>query len=71
MDKTTYSSIVVPELMEKIPESIRFNMIRGSDKCLSSWSLEELLVAFEKELQNSGKLRTLDEEWWIKSANET
>ena len=51
MDKITYSSIVVPELMEKSPESIRFNMIRGSEKCLSSWSLEELLVAFEKELE--------------------
>ena len=51
MDKITYSSIVVPELMEKIPESVRFNMIRGSEKGLSSWSLEELLAAFEKELE--------------------
>ena len=51
VDKITYSSIVVPELMENIHESIRCNMIRGSEKCLSSWSLEELLVAFEKELE--------------------
>ena len=69
MDKITYSSIVVPELMEKIPESIRFNMIRGSENGLSSWSLEELLAAFEKELEIR-KLRTPDEEWRRKSANE-
>ena len=50
VDKIKYSSIVVPELMEKIPESIRFNMIRGSEKSLSSWSLDELLAALEKEL---------------------
>ena len=51
VDRITYSSIVVPELMEKIPEQIRFNMIRASDKSLSSWFLDELLIALEKELE--------------------
>ena len=50
VDKIKYSSIVVPELMEKAPESIKFNMIRGSEKSLSSWSLGDLLAALEKEL---------------------
>ena len=51
VDRITYSSIVVPELMGKIPEQIRFNMIRASDKSLSSWFLDELLISLEKELE--------------------
>ena len=44
-------SIVVPELLEKILESIRFNVIRGSEKDLSSWSMDEILIGLEKELE--------------------
>ena len=34
--------------MEKIPEQIRFNMIRASEKGISSWFLDELVVALEE-----------------------
>ena len=51
VDAKTYSSIVVPILMEKIPESVRFNMIRSSDKNQLKWTLEDLTVALDKELE--------------------
>ena len=50
VDTIIYSSLVVPELVEKIPESIRFNIIRGYEKDFSLWSLDELLAAFGKDL---------------------
>ena len=31
-DQITYSSIVVPTLLEKLPEGVRFNMIRSMQK---------------------------------------
>ena len=47
-----YSAIVVPVLMEKIPESLRYNMIRFSDAGSHlDWSVKELIEAFEKELE--------------------
>jgi len=47
-----YSSIVVPVLMEKIPESLRYNMIRFSDASSHlDWSVKEPTQAFEKELE--------------------
>ena len=49
IDKESYSSVVVPVLMSKIPESIRNNMIRFGDNHME-WNLGEMLVAFEKEL---------------------
>ena len=51
VDAKTYSSIVVPILMEKIPEQVRFNMIRSSDKNHLKWTLEDLTVAFDEELE--------------------
>ena len=47
-----YSVIVVPVLMEKIPESLRYNMIRFSDASSNlDWNVKELTDAFKKELQ--------------------
>ena len=50
VDKYTYSSYVVPLLMEKVPENIRINMIRFSDKEQMEWMLDDMLVALEKEV---------------------
>ena len=47
----TYSSIVVPVLIEKIPESVRFNMIRSSEKNHLKQTLEDLTAALDKELE--------------------
>ena len=46
----SYSSIVVPAVLQKIPESIRGQMIRSSDKSYLKWSMEELLHLLEKEI---------------------
>ena len=51
VDMSTYSSIVVPILMEKIPEVVRFNMIRATGKNHLKWALDDLLSALEKELE--------------------
>ena len=51
VDKATYSSIVVPALMEKLPEAIRCNMIRGSQQSHLTWSLDDMIFELEKELE--------------------
>ncbi len=51
MDKITYSSIVVPVLMEKIPDEIRFNIIRANEDDHLDWTLDKLIAALEKELK--------------------
>ena len=51
VDQITYSTIVVPMLMEKIPEGIRFNMIRSTEKKQINWGLDDLLAALGKELE--------------------
>ena len=51
VEMSTYSSIVVPVLMEKIPEVVRFNMIRATEKNQLKWALDDLLSALEKELE--------------------
>ena len=49
VDRSSYSSIIVPALLEKIPESIRLTMFRfGGDKL--EWDMQELLTSFAKEL---------------------
>eukprot|EP00795_Rhopilema_esculentum_P008170 gene8170-biopygen9285 len=50
VDETSYSNIVVPVLMDKVPEAVRLNMIRGS-KNHQEWDMEEMLVAFREELE--------------------
>ena len=43
VDQITYSTIVVPMLMEKIPEGVRFNMIRSTEK-------KQINTAFQRGL---------------------
>ena len=50
VDKLTYSIVVVPMLMHKIPESIRNNMIRFLDDRMV-WMLDDFLDALENELR--------------------
>ena len=47
----TYSSKVVLILMEKIPESVKFNMTRSSKRNHLKWKLEGLTAAQDKELE--------------------
>ena len=51
VDKSTYSSIIVPVLMEKLPEVIRLGMIREAGRLHLEWNLEELLKALSKEVE--------------------
>eukprot|EP00795_Rhopilema_esculentum_P017366 gene17366-biopygen6317 len=50
VDKESYSSVVVPTLMEKIPEVIRHNMIRFGTNHLD-WTVDEFIISLEKELE--------------------
>ena len=50
VEKLSYSSVVVPMLMAKIPESLRNNMIRFNANHME-WLLDDFLVALEKELE--------------------
>ena len=49
-DKDSYSSVVVPVVMEKIPEPIRISMIRDGGDYLD-WNLQDLLKALAKEVE--------------------
>ena len=51
VDKNSYSSIVAPILMEKVPEAIRYNMVRFEDKSHLEWTLDEFIRALGKELE--------------------
>ena len=50
VDKESYSSIVVPVLMDKLPEGIRINMIRFGGDYLN-WGLDEMMEALAKEVE--------------------
>ncbi|XP_065065262.1 uncharacterized protein LOC135691349 isoform X2 [Rhopilema esculentum] len=50
VNKYSYSSIVVPCLMEKIPENMRSQMIRNSRENYLSWAVDDLLAYMEQEL---------------------
>ena len=43
VDRSSYSSIVVPILMEKVPEAIRYNMVRFEEKSHLEWTLDEFV----------------------------
>ena len=43
VDQNTYSTIVATMLMEKIPDAIRFNMIRGTVKRQVNWGIDDLI----------------------------
>ena len=51
VDRSSYSSIVVPILMEKVPEAIRYNMVRFEEKSHLEWTLDEFVRALGKEIE--------------------
>ena len=50
VDMATYSGFVVPVLMDRVPETIRLNMIRFHSKDQMEWTLKDFLDGFEKEI---------------------
>ena len=51
VDKLTYSKIVVPVLMEKLPKQIRIGMVRSAGKSMLEWSVDEMISALDLELE--------------------
>ena len=49
VDKTTFAAVVVPAVLQKMPEAFRLTITRGAD--FLNWTMEELLSAFLKELE--------------------
>ena len=50
VDKQFYSSIVVPLLMTKLPDSVRMNMIRFGENHLE-WTLDEFISSLSREVE--------------------
>ena len=48
VDKNTYSSVVVPAIMQKLLENFHLMITRGKEFLM--WSMEKMLEAFRKEL---------------------
>jgi len=57
VDPRSYESIVVPSIMEKLPESFRLTITRGSD--FLEWTMMEMLKAFVKELELKEQHQTI------------
>ena len=70
IDKESYSTIVVPALMEKIPESVRRNMIR-ENKSADEWDIEEMLTAFKNELDIREQNQSIFQEFHQSKREET
>jgi hypothetical protein len=49
VDENTYSGIVVPTLLEKIPDSVRLTITRGEEYL--KWTIKELLQALLTEVE--------------------
>eukprot|EP00794_Sanderia_malayensis_P021028 gene21028-biopygen14602 len=49
VDQMTYSRTVVPVLVEKLPKTLRFSMVRAVGKTALEWSVEEFLNAIDLE----------------------
>ena len=49
VSEESYSTIVVPTIMEKQPEQFRLAITRGAN--FLEWSMKEMLEAYEKELE--------------------
>ena len=49
VEENTYSTIVVPAIMQKLPESFRLTITRGEE--FLTWSMKRMLQAFFKELE--------------------
>ena len=48
-EENTYSTTVVPAIMQKLPEGFRLTITRGEE--FLTWSMERMLQAFVKELE--------------------
>ena len=51
VDQSTYSKIVVPVLVEKLPKQLKFSMIRSRRKSILEWDLKELIAELDIELE--------------------
>ena len=49
VNEKSYSTIVVPAILEKMPEQFRPTITRGTN--FIEWTMQEMLQAFEKELE--------------------
>ena len=49
VDPMTYSTIVVPSILEKLPEVIRLSLTRGKD--FEKWNLDDLLKVLQEEVE--------------------
>ena len=47
----TYSCVVVPKILEKIPESVRLNMTHGTGDAYQEWNMQQMIDSFRKELE--------------------
>ena len=47
----TYSCVVVPKILEKIPESVRLNIPRGTEDAYQEWNMQQMIDSFGKELE--------------------
>ena len=70
VDKDSYSTIIVPALMERIPESVRLNMIR-ENKSADEWDIEEMLTAFKNELDIREQNQSIFQEFHQSKREET
>lgn len=48
MEQDTYAAIVVPSLLEKLPEQLQLTIIRGDHH---EWNLEQLLQTLGHEVE--------------------
>jgi len=51
VEKSSYSRIVVPVLVEKLPKSIKYNMVRSCRVSVLDWELDELIRELDLELE--------------------
>lgn len=49
VDENTYSAIVVPAVLEKLPQTLRLTITRGKDH--HQWAFKDLLEALENEVE--------------------
>ena len=66
-DEESYSSIVVPSLLEKLPETVRLTITRGED--YEEWRLNELIQNLKAEIELREKhqnLRPPRKDWPLK-----
>ena len=49
VNENTYASVVVPAVMQNLPENFRLSITRGTE--FLEWSMEQMLEAFLKELE--------------------